>query len=74
MYSKFNYSPSDYFYNSTLNHYLTKGIEIFQKHETEVQDCLSRYITEDGVINGSDLKEHWFSISDKDIFIALLGI
>ena len=70
MYSKFNYSPSDYFYNSTLNHYLTKGNEIFQKHETEVQDCLSRYITEDGVINGSDLKEHWFSISDKDIFIS----
>ena len=27
-------------------------------------------ITEDGVINGSDLKEHWFSISDKDIFIS----
>lgn len=70
MYSKFNYSPSISFYNSTLNRYLTKGNEIFQKHEAEVQDCLSRYITEDGVINGSDLKEHWFSISDKDIFIS----
>ncbi len=70
MYSKFNYSPSNSFYNSTLNRYLTRGCEIFQKHESEVQDCLSKYISEDGIINGSDLKEHWFSISEKDIFIS----
>ena len=70
MFSKFNYSPTTAFYNSTLNKYLTKGIEIYQKHENEVQECLSRYITEDGIINGSDLKEHWFSISEKDIFIS----
>lgn len=70
MFSKFNYSPTNAFYNSTLNQYLTRGNEIYQKHEAEVQDCLSRYITEDGIINGSDLKEHWFSISEKDIFIS----
>lgn len=70
MYSKFSYSPSIHFYNTTLNRYLTIGNEIFRKHEEEVQDCLSRYISEDGVINGSDLKEHWFSISNKDIFIS----
>lgn len=70
MYSKFNYSPETAFYNSVLNRYLTKGNELFQKHENEVQECLSKYISEDGVINGSDLKEHWFSISQKDIFIS----
>ena len=70
MYSKFNYSPTNWFYNSILNHYLEKGEEIFKKHEIEVQDCLSRYIREDGVINGSALKEHWFSVSKKDIFIS----
>lgn len=70
MYSKFNYSPTDYFYNSTLNDYVTIGNQIFKKHEEEVQDCLSKYISEDGVINGSDLKEHWFTISPKDIFIS----
>lgn len=70
MFSKFNYKPTDAFYNSTLNAYLTKGNELYQKHEAEVQGCLSRYITEDGVINGSDLKEHWFAISKKDIFIS----
>lgn len=70
MYSKFNYSPKTAFYNSTLNRYLTKGNELFLKHENEVQECLSKYISEDGVINGSDLKEHWFSVSQKDIFIS----
>ena len=70
MFSKFNYSPSDWFYNNKLNYYLSKGNELFQKHEDEVQQCLSNYITEDGIINGSDLKEHWFSISKKDIFIS----
>lgn len=70
MFSKFNYSPSDCFYNNTLNHYLTKGNEVFAKHEQEVQKCLSEYITEDGIINGTALKEHWFSITQKDIFIS----
>lgn len=70
MFSKFNYSPSNWFYNSTINKFLTRGNEIFQKHEKEVQECLSKYITEDGIINGSDLKEHWFSISHKDVFIS----
>ena len=70
MFSRFNYSPSNSFYNNTFNQHLTKGSELFSQHEMEVQDCLSKYITEDGVINGSDLKEHWFSISDKDIFIS----
>lgn len=70
MYSKFNYSPTPAFYNTTLNRYLAKGNEIFQRHEKEVQECLSKFISEDGIINGSDLKEHWFSISEKDIFIS----
>ena len=70
MFSRFNYSPSNSFYNNTFNQHLTKGSKLFSQHEKEVQDCLSKYITEDGVINGSDLKEHWFSISDKDIFIS----
>lgn len=70
MYSKFNYSPAIPFYNNTLNSYLTKGNEIYEEHQKEVQDCLSKYITEEGIINGSDLKEHWFSVSKKDIFIS----
>lgn len=70
MFAKFNYSPSGAFYNGVINHFYTKGNELFAAHEKEVQDCLSDYISEDGVINGTDLKEHWFSISKKDIFIS----
>ena len=70
MYTKFNYSPSGYFYNHEINRHLSNGNKIFSAHEKEVQKCLSQYITEDGIINGTDLKEHWFSITKKDIFIS----
>lgn len=70
MYTKFNYSPRNPFYNQTLNHHLEHGRSIYNEHEREVHTCLAEYITEDGIINGTDLKEHWFSISKKDIFIS----
>ena len=58
------------FYDSSSARYFARGDEIFKSQEVEVQDCLSRYINENGIINGSDLKDHWFSISDKDVFIS----
>ncbi len=70
MYSKFNYNPSYFFYNNTLNDYLQKGNELYQRHEEEVKKCLSEYITVDGIINTSKLKADWFSITKKDIFIS----
>ena len=70
MFAKFNYSPSGAFYNSVINHYYTIGVDLFTSHEKEVQGCLAKYITEDGIINGTELKERWFSITPKDIFIS----
>lgn len=70
MFTEFNYSPSNHFYNCVLNDYLTEGNRLYAEHEREVQDCLSEYITEEGIINGTALKEHWFSITKKDIFIS----
>lgn len=70
MFAKFNYNPSNAFYCSELNQYFTLGNKIYSEHKKEVQDCLSEYITEDGIINGTALKEHWFSVSKKDIFIS----
>lgn len=70
MYTKFNYSPTNSFYNQTLNEYLKVGRSIYEKHQKEVNVCLAEYINEDGIINGTALKEHWFSISQKDIFIS----
>lgn len=70
MFAKFSYAPSVAFYNKELNKYVTIGNELYASHKKEVQDCLGEYISEDGIINGSALKEHWFSISKKDIFIS----
>lgn len=70
MFAKFNYSPSGAFYNSVINHYYVRGVELFASHEKEVQNCLSDYISEEEIINGTDLKEHWFAISKKDVFIS----
>lgn len=70
MFSKFNYSPSNSFYNTTINKYLSIGNEIYSEHQKEVQKCLAEYISEDGVINGTNLKEDWFSITKKDVFIS----
>ena len=70
MFAKLNYNPSNSFYHSELNQYFTLGNKIYSEHKKEVQDCLSEYITEDGIINGTALKEHWFSVSKKDIFIS----
>ena len=70
MYTKFNYSPAGSFYNQVINPCLEHGRAIYKKHEEEVHNCLAQYITEDGVINGTALKEHWFSISKKDVFIS----
>ena len=65
MYTKFNYSPSGYFYNHEINRHLSNGNKIFSAHEKEVQKCLSQYITEDGIINGTDLKNIGFPLQRK---------
>lgn len=70
MFAKFNYIPSNSFYNMELNKCQPLGCSIYSKHENEVKECLSEFITEDGIINGTALKEHWFSISKKDVFIS----
>lgn len=71
MYKKFDYSPvNSSFYNQVINQHLEKGKSIYESHVKEVQDCLAKYITKDGVINATALKDHWFSISKKNVFIS----
>ena len=70
MYSKFKFTPTNSFYGSTLNEHLTAGNKIYDQHRKEVQDWLSDCISEEGVINGTELKNNWFSISPKDVFIS----
>lgn len=70
MFVAYKYSPSDFFYNSNLNPYLTKGAELYDDHEIMVRDCLSKFISSDGIVNGSELRENWFSVETTDVFIS----
>ena len=70
MFKAFNYSPTNSFYNSTLNKHLNSGRDIYNTHKKSVQRCLDKYISEDGVINGTELKENWFSVDKTDVFIS----
>ena len=69
MFSKFNYTPGSL--SSYKNErYFRLGSELYTDIERESRKCLSTFIKDNGQINGSALKEHWFSISQKDIFIS----
>lgn len=70
MYTAFNYTPSNYFYNHAINPYMDIGESLYMAQKKEVEKCLERYISIDGIINASALKEHWFSVSKKDVFIS----
>lgn len=70
MYSKFNYIISDKFYNNTLKEYYTEGENFLKKQKQEFKNSFYKYITPDGIINGSALKNFWFEITNKEIFIS----
>lgn len=71
MLSKFSYKPifKDH-KNIRYDHYLNKGIQIYNKQKEEVTKCLDKFIDNDGVIDGTILMDNWFRISHKDIFIS----
>lgn len=70
MFVAYKYSPSDFFYNNNLNPYLTKGTELYNEHKKTVRNCLSKFISSDGIVNGSELRENWFSVETTDVFIS----
>lgn len=70
MYKAYRYSPTDFFYNNRLNKYLSKGTELYDDHKKNVRACLSEFISSDGIVNGSELRENWFSTETTDVFIS----
>lgn len=70
MYTAYKYCPKSYYYNSILNPYLSKGSTLFEAHKNQVEECLSAFISPEGIINGSELRENWFSIEKTDFFIS----
>ena len=70
MYSKFKYTPTHYFYNKELNPHLEKGKEIYNHFESQARKSLKDFIYQNGQIDGSALKEHWFKIEKADVFLS----
>lgn len=70
MYSKFNLSISDYFYNNELNRHLESGKRIYEGHEALAKKSLKEFIYDNNHIDGTAMKNNWFQIEDVDIFIS----
>lgn len=70
MYSKFNLTINDYFYNNELNKHLVCGMDIYKGHEKQARKNLKEFIFDNGHIDGSAMKSNWFQIEDVDIFIS----
>lgn len=70
MFSKFNLSISDFFYNSVLNKHLENGKCIYEVHEVISKKKLKEFIYENGHIDGIALQSDWFQIENVDVFIS----
>jgi len=70
LYSKFNLTIGDHFYNSELNKYLEVGASIYQEHEKQAKKCLKEFMYDNGHIDGTAMKSNWFQIENVDIFIS----
>ena len=70
MYSKFNYTPGTAFYTSELNRHVQAGRDMYNEFKEQSQKALKQFIHENGKIDGTALKEHWFSIDDADVFLS----
>lgn len=70
MFTKFNYSPYDssFFKNNYIYGYY--GDSLYKKSKSEVQKCLEEFIRNDGCIDGSQIKEHWFNVQRTDVFLS----
>lgn len=69
MYIAYNYCPGN-IYNTVINPHLSSGAIIYDNHKNQVQESLSKFITVDGVINGTKLQKNWFPAEKVDVFIS----
>lgn len=70
LYSKYNLTVSDYFYNKEINKHLASGTKIYKEHEGQARKKLKDFIYDNGHIDGSAMKSNWFQIENVDIFIS----
>ncbi len=52
------------------NEFYEPGLRLHEEYKTPVQDALKNFISENGVIDGAKLREHWFPQVKTDVFIS----
>lgn len=70
MYSKFELTVSNYFYNNELNRHLKSGQDIYNEHGNAAKKSLREFIYENGHIDGTSMKDHWFKMKNVDVFLS----
>lgn len=70
MYSKFNCTISNFYYGQNINKHYDAGKKIYEQFEQQSQYCLKNFLLDNGHIDASTLKNHWFKIKKADIFIS----
>lgn len=70
MYSKFNCEISDCFYNKNINQYREAGRKIYEDFQQQCECSLKPFLLDKGHIDGTALKDAWFSIENADVFIS----
>ena len=70
MFKKFNYTPSKYYYGNKLNSHMESGEIIYSDFKEQTKKQLDSFINENGIIDGTALKNHWFEIGKADVFLS----
>ena len=69
MYSKFNLKISS-LYDDELKKHLESGRKIYNNHKEQAKKNLKEFICDNGRIDGTSMKDHWFQMEDVDVFIS----
>ena len=56
--------------DSTVSKWKEVGSAVFEKNQKVVQQGLSKYISPDGTINGSQMQDDWFPQLKADVFLS----
>lgn len=70
MYSKYEISVGNYFFEKEINSHLTSGRKIYNERKQDIESVLEKYILPDGALNGDMMKEEWFKTKKYDVFLS----
>lgn len=70
MYSKFNCVINDDFYFDDIEDHYETGRAIYEDFKQQSKRCLKPFLLDNGHIDGSALKDNWFTINKADVFIS----